>query len=119
MLMSESAGISWSPPASAGSERFRLARLARDVALRVPGVLGTDTGPLGTFITADHGERLAGVACVATKDNGYEVTLRLICGLVPLLALSEQVKAAVARAAVLANLPLDSVNVHVAALEET
>ena len=102
-----------------GSERFRLARLARDAALRIPGVVGTDTGPIGMFITVGGGERLEGVICVATKNGGYEVTLRLICAVVPLPKLGEQVKAAVAATAAEAGIPLDSVSVHVAAVAGT
>ncbi len=103
-------------PGAAGSERFRLARLARDAALRVPGVIGTDIGPMGSFITAGGGERLEGVICAATRDGGYEVSLRLVCALVPLPALGELVKHAVTRSASLAGIPLDRVDVHVAAL---
>lgn len=114
--MSDPADSTSSLTALTGSERFRLARLARDAALGVPGVVGTDTGPIGMFITVGGGERLDGVLCVATKDGGYEVTLRLACGLVSLPQLSEQVKAAVARSAALAGLPLESVSVHVAQL---
>ncbi len=116
--MIDSTATPSSRPATVGSERFRLARLARDAALRVPGVAGTDTGPIDTFISVGGGERLEGVRCVATKDGGYEITLRLICRLVPLLALSEQVKAAVTRAALSAAIPLDGVNVCVAALND-
>ncbi len=101
------------------SERFCLARLARDAALRVPGVTGTDTGPIGAFITVSGGERLEGVMCVATRDGGYEVTLRLVCELVPLLEVGERVKDAVQRTAALAEIALQSVSVHVAALAET
>jgi hypothetical protein len=100
----------------AGSERFRLARLAREAALRVPGVAGTDPGPMGLFVTVSGGERLEGVVCAATKAGGYEVTLRLVCEVVALPALGEQVKAAVKRMATAAGIALDGVDVHVAAL---
>ncbi len=100
----------------AGSERFRLARLARDAALRVPGVVGTDTGPVSLFITVGGGERLEGVICAATRDGGYEVSLRLVCDLVPLLALGEQVKGAVTQTAIRAGIALDIVDVHIASL---
>ncbi len=116
--MSQSADISVSAPGPGGSERVRLARLAREAALRVPGVTGTDTGPVGLVITAGGGERLEGVLCVAIQDGGYEVTLRLVCGLVPLPALGERVRAAVTAAAASAGLPLESVGVHVAAVAE-
>ena len=100
------------PPAQ--SERARLARLARETALAVPGVVGTDTGPSGLFISVSEGERLEGVICAATQDGGYDVTLRLKCRLVPLPELSENVRVAVATAARVAQLPLDAVHVQVA-----
>ncbi|MDQ2894407.1 MAG: hypothetical protein M3Y09_01970 [Actinomycetota bacterium] len=68
------------------------------------------------FVTVDGGKRLEGVLCVVTKDGHYEVTLRLICRLVPLRELSEQVKAAVRRTADVSGLPVESVSVHVAEL---
>ncbi len=105
-------------PGAVGSERFRLARLARDAALRVPGVAGTDTGPMGLFVTVGGGERLEGVVCAATRDGGYDVSLRLVCELVPLLALGEQVKTAVQRTASIGGIALASVSVNVAALAE-
>lgn len=116
--MNSSADIPTLTPALIGSERVRLARLARDAALRVPGVVGTDAGPSGVLITEGARQRLEGVLCVATKDGGYDVTLRLVCGLVPLLALGDAVQATVRRAADLAALPVDSVDVQVAAVVE-
>jgi hypothetical protein len=116
--MTDSVELRAGQPQSIGSARFRLARLARDAALLVPGVVGTDTGALGTFITVGGGERLEGVLCVATIDGGYEVTLRLICRMVPLPQLSEEVKAAVVRVAERARLCVSSVIVHVAGLAE-
>lgn len=114
--MSDPSQIPAGPAAPVASERFRLARLARDAALRVPGVVGTDTGRIGMFLTVGGGERLEGVLCVAAKNGGYEVTLRLVCALVPLLELSEQVKAAVRRTAARAGIVLESVSVVVAEL---
>jgi hypothetical protein len=70
------------------------------------------------LITEGAQQRLEGVLCVATKDGGYDVTLRLVCGLVPLHALGDAVQAAVRRAAGLAALPVDSVDVQVAAVAE-
>ena len=104
------------PAGRDGSERLRLARLARDAALSVSGVVATDPGPTGLVVTVAGGQRLEGVLCAATKDGGYDITLRLICRLVPLPALSEQVKAAVRRAADAAGLPVETVSVHVAEL---
>ena len=60
-------------PSATGSERFRLARLARGVALQVPGVVGADTGSMGLCITVGGGERLEGVTCVAAAGGGYDV----------------------------------------------
>ncbi len=99
-----------------GSERFRLARLAREASLRVPGVAGTDIGPSGLCVTVSGGQRAEGVMCVAARGGGYEVTLRLVCELVSLPQLGEQVKATVTRAATRAGIALESVSVQVAAL---
>lgn len=99
------------------SDRVRLARLARETALRVPGVVGTSTSPLGVYVTAaGDGERLEGVTCVSAAGGGYAVSLRLVCDLVPLPSLGERVRTAVGRAAAMADAELDSVSVHFAEL---
>lgn len=103
-------------PPQVGSERFGLARLAREATLRVPGVVRTDPGPTGLFVTVGGGERLEGVRCVATKEGGYEISLRLVCALVPLPQLGDRVKAAVLSTAAKAGIALESVSVHVAAV---
>ncbi len=104
-------------PERADSDRVRLARAARDAALRVPGVVGTDAGPLGAFLTAaGDGERLEGVVCIASSSGAYDVSLRLSCGLVPLQPLSERVRAAVGLAAARTGVELASVSVHFASL---
>jgi len=54
------------------------------------------------------------VVCAAAKAGGYEVALRLVCGMVALPRLAEQVKAAVSRAAAVATIEIVSVNVTVA-----
>lgn len=95
------------------SERFRLATLAREAALLVPGVVDTDSGPLGLFVSVGGGRRLEGVVCSATKSGGYDVSLRLTCRMVPLLPLGEQVRAAVQSAALAAGTQLERVTVHV------
>lgn len=105
-----------SGPSPLASERFRLARLARAVALGVPGVVGTDAGPVGLFVTESGGERVEGVMCVAAQDGGYDVSLRLVCALVPLMTLGERIRTALQSAARRAEIPLQSVNVHVAAV---
>lgn len=79
-------------PAPATSARIRLAQLAHDAALLVPGVAGMDAGPTGLFVTAGDSRRVAGVRCVAAGDGPYEVSLRLRCELVPLRALAEAVR---------------------------
>ena len=107
------------PPAAAQatrSERVGLAQAAREAALAVPGVAGTDSGPTGLFTTAGGGQRIAGVTCVAAVDGGYDVALRLRCELVDLPALGERVKLVVRHAAarnglVVSDLRVDIVDV--------
>lgn len=95
------------------SERVRLARLTRRVALGVPGVVGTDAGPDGRWATLDGAHRLEGVTCIAAPGGGYEVGLRLVCGLVPLHALGAAVRDAVAGAARSARLPVERIDVTI------
>ena len=74
-----------------------------------------DAGPVGLFFTgAGDGERLDGVTCIASRDGGYEVSLRLVAGLVALYPLGERVRAAVLRVARFAGIPLADVSVHFA-----
>jgi hypothetical protein len=104
-------------PLQIDSERVRLARGARQAALAVRGVRALDAGPAGTFLTgAGDGERLVGVTCIATPEGGYEVSLRLIAGLVPLHPLGRAVQAAVIRVASFAGIRLADVSVHFADL---
>jgi hypothetical protein len=70
-------------------------------------------------VTLDGGHRIEGVRCVATNTGAYEVSLRLICGLVPLLSLGTTVRTRVATKAARSALPLDRVLVHVAGIVET
>jgi hypothetical protein len=99
------------------SERVRLARAARQAALAVRGVRAMDAGPAKTFVTgAGDGERLDGVTCIAVPEGGYEVSLRLVAGLVELHPLSQRVQAAVVRVARSARIRLASVSVHFADL---
>jgi hypothetical protein len=100
----------------AASPRFRLARLARDTALRVPGVMRGDAGAAGLFVTTGEGERLDGVTCVAVSGGGYEVSLWLVCGMVPLLRLADRVRATVTSSAARAGIAVTSVTVHIADL---
>jgi len=96
------------------SDRVRLTRAARDAALRVPGVVATDTGPMGLYLTTAGVERLEGIICAATNDGGYDISVRLIADLVPLPALSGAVAAAIERAAEWVGVPCSSVSVHFA-----
>ncbi len=99
------------------SDRVRLAGVALTAALGVPGVLAAQTDPLGTRVTeTSAGERLEGVSCVAAPAGGYDVSLRLICGLVALQTLGERIRAAVMRAGVIAGITVQSVSVHFAEL---
>lgn len=105
-------------PASAASARMQLAQLAYVTALGVPGVARTDAGEGGLIATQERDVRIDGVLCVAAPGGGYEVALRLVCGLVPLHPLAAAVRAAVIRAAAVAGLPLDRVDVHIAAVTD-
>lgn len=79
--------------------RVRLARLARDAALGVPGVVRVGPRPAPGRATLDDGERLEGVVAAAEPGGGYGVSLYLGVEPVPLHQLAEQVRAAVAAAA--------------------
>jgi hypothetical protein len=102
------------PVGVTGSERVRLAALAREVAMRVPGVVGTDPGAAGFYVTMAGQQRLEGVRCVASARGGYEVSLRLVCALVPLPALAAAVRSRVLTTASRAGLPVRAVSVHIA-----
>lgn len=106
------------PGPEAVSPRLRLARLAKETALRVPGVLDTTAGPSGTFTVVSGRERVDGVLCAASAGGGYDVSLALVCGLVPLHDLAERVKAAVVETATAAGLPLESVSIHIAGVAD-
>ncbi|MFX9123736.1 hypothetical protein ABTN41_19895, partial [Acinetobacter baumannii] len=66
-------------------------------------------------MTVDGSARVDGVSCLAAPD-GYDVSLQLICEMVPLPALGARVEAAVRRAATTAGIPVGEVSVHVAEL---
>jgi hypothetical protein len=100
-------------PKRDGSERVRLARLARIAALGVPGVRTADRGPTGLCFTAGGGERIDGVACVATRSGGYDVSLCLICELVALPTLGDQVGDAVRGGAYATGIAVNAIDVHV------
>jgi hypothetical protein len=107
-------GAAPAPAAPIESPRLRLARLARDVAAGTPGVLALDAGDDGRFTVVSGEERINGVVCVAGAGETYDVELRLICGLVPLIALGEGVRARVREMAARARLPLGGISVHIA-----
>jgi hypothetical protein len=104
-------------PGGTSSERVRLAILAHAVALRVPGVVGTDSWTAGLHVTLAGDQRLEGVRCVvASAGHSYEVSLRLICALVSLPALAAVVRSRVVNAATRAGLPVDAVSIQIAGL---
>jgi hypothetical protein len=101
-------------PAGRGpSPRLRLARLARDTALRDEGVLALASGADGGFAVISGDERIDGVVCVAAAGGAYDVGLRLVCALVPLVALGERVRAKVREAATAEGLAPATVSVHI------
>ncbi len=108
-------------PASAASERVELARLALRHALAVDGVVGADAGPLGSRVTLDGRERLAGVTAAALSDDRYGMTLHLVARVVPLHPLADRIRARIERGAARAGLehalgPIDIVFEDVAEL---
>lgn len=105
-------------PGPEASERVILARLARIAARQVPGVIATDRGPTGLCFTASGGERVEGVTCVATPTGGYDVSLCLVCQLVALHALGDQVSTALRRAASIAGIAVDAIQVHVVDIQD-
>jgi hypothetical protein len=112
--VAESHVVARSPVRGAESERFRLARLARVAALGVPGVVAPDAGPVGGFVTVSGGRRLEGVTCMAAGGGGYEVSLNLVCRMVPLAVLGERVQRAVEAAGASAGIPVACVGVRIA-----
>jgi len=102
------------PGNGARSPRLALAALARDTALAVDGVVALDAGTGGLFVTAGGGESIPGVRCLAAPEGGYDLSLRLVCRLVPLPALGERVREAVGLAARSAGLALATVTITIA-----
>ncbi|HEY3772685.1 MAG TPA: hypothetical protein VGL69_06825 [Solirubrobacteraceae bacterium] len=100
------------------SPRLALAGLARDTALAIDGVVALDAGTGGLFVTAGGGDSVPGVRCLAAPEGGYDVALRLVCRLVPLPALAERVRMAVATAAKTAGLNAATVTITVADVVE-
>jgi len=116
-VIEQSDGAATREPWHTESDRVRLARAARQAALAVRGVRAMDAGFSGTFMTGGgDGERLYGVTCIAVPEGGYEVSLRLVAGLVALHPLGERVRSAVVRVASFAGIELADVTVHFASL---
>ena len=88
-----------SSPARSSSDRVRLARVALESALAVPGVVRGEPGPRVARVTADGSELLSGVSAIAQSDGRYEIDLRLVARLVPLSPLADNVRAHVHAAA--------------------
>ena len=101
-----------------GSPRVHLARLARDAAVHVDGVVAADPGPSGFFATTGGEARVDGVRCVAAGAGAYDVALCLRCNLVPLLEVGESVRTSVVRVASMAGIGLADVNVLIADVVE-
>ena len=82
------------------SPRVELARLALSTATDHPSVVGSSAGLSGIYVTVINGERLEGVISVAEPaGDAYRVGLRLTTRLVPLPALSTELRMGI-RAAV-------------------
>jgi hypothetical protein len=77
-------------------------------------VLALDSGDDGRFAVVSGDERIEGVLCVATAGGGYDVALRLVCALVPLIELGERVRTQVRETATAAGLSLATISIHVA-----
>jgi hypothetical protein len=114
-----------SPPLLGGpSPRVRLAQLARETALATPGVVDLDSGPTGTFCTVGAGHRIGGVTCSTAPGGGFDLSLRLVCELVPLHAVADRVRAGIEAAATEAGtagqpLIVKSVTILIADVAET
>ncbi len=101
---------------SGPSDRVRLTKAARDATLRVPGVVATDTGRMGLYVTVAGGERLEGIICAAATGGGYDISVRVIAAVVSLPDLSERITAAITRAARRVGVPCSTVSIHFADL---
>lgn len=102
--MTQPVAAALGPPLGGPSERSRLARVALEAALAVPGVVRGEAGGGVPRVTVDPAGRLVGVAATAERDGRYALDLRLIAEVVPLLPLADGVRARVQRAAAQAGL---------------
>jgi hypothetical protein len=85
----------------ASSPRSRLARIALQAATGLPEIAAGASGPRRVWATADAGELLEGVVVTARPDARFDVELHLVAQwpLASLLALGDEVRARVRRAA--------------------
>jgi len=104
--------------ASPPSDRVRLARVALESALAVPGVVRGEAGVGVARVTADGPGLLVGVSAIAQADGRFAIDLRLIARLVPLWPLADHVRAGVQAAAARAGMAalLGSVDVEFAGM---
>ncbi len=98
---------------AANSDRMRLAELVHDAAVGVPGVIDTDRGASGLFMSSGGGHQVAGVTCAAAAGGGYDVALRLRCQMVPLLPLADAVRVTVQCAARSAGITIADVSIKI------
>ena len=101
--------VSADHPASTGTPRSRLARVALEAAIALPEVAAGVRGRQRVWATADAGEILEGVVATARPDARFDVELHLVAQwpFGPLFALADQVRARVRRAA--ARVDLDGI----------
>jgi hypothetical protein len=103
---------------SGPSDRVRVAQIARETALGVPGVVDADSGPARLFCTAGGGVQVAGVTSAVSPEGGYDVSLRLVCELVALHPLADRVRAAVLSVTAAAGFSVRSVSIIVAEISD-
>lgn len=106
-----------SPEGARESPRVPLARLALKAALGLSDVLAGEPDAAGLRVTSDPSAGLLrGVSVTAQADGRYEVDLRLVTRVVPLLPLGEEVRRRVRERARLDGLAdqLGTVSVEVA-----
>jgi hypothetical protein len=103
---------------SGPSDRVRVAQIARETALGVPGVVDLDSGPAGLCTTVGGGVRVVGVSSSAAPEGGFDLSLRLVCELVALRPLADRVRAAIRTAAIDAGLPTQKVAILVAEISD-
>ena len=77
---------------AAGSVRGGLARVARDAAASVAGVVALSSGPGGRWATEDRVGRVPGVVCLPLAGGGFRVELHLVARMTPLAQLADKVR---------------------------